>query len=403
MNKSDHERKTESGKGIGLFKLLPGAIFMIVIFVMFALNIAETAGNYAVHKEDGGLRAAVADLESVDKVTYPFVNVNGLYQNLMQRNYMYDADPENDTIKTSKGQLASVSSSTSKKKMREAASKLGETKDKLEALGIPLLYIQSPGKFGFSEEGPMPGIENNTYGKLNYFLAELDKANVDYVDTRDWLSETGTDSFYNTDHHWTTEACLDIAIRAGKLMNSDYGCHIDEAALDVSNYDFDTHKDAFLGAEGRRTGRYYAGLDDFTVITPAFDTDFHVEIESKETGHSERDGSFEDAIMDSTKDTEHYSFDDSAYYAYWGGDYGRAEAVNNKIDDDSSIVVIKDSYGIPASAFLTAMFHKVNVIDLRYYESDTKIMDVIKDADPDLVMFIYGPGYLGKKKMFTVK
>lgn len=385
----------------GIMKLIQGAIFMIAVFVMFALNIAEAAGNYMGNKEDSGLRSVVSDLESVDRATYPFVNVNGLYQNLMQRNYMYDADSENDTIKTTRGQLASVSSSVSKKKMKASVAELAETRDRLSAQGIPLLYVQAPGKLGFSEEGPMPGLENNTYQKLNDFLAELDKADIDHVDTREWMS--GPDGFYDTDHHWTTETCFDIAAGLGRLLNSEYGFNIDEAALDASNYKFETHKDAFLGAEGRRTGRYYAGLDDFTVITPAFETDFHVEIESKETGHSERDGSFEDTIMDGTKDTVHYSFDDSAYYAYWGGDYGRAEAVNNNINDDSSIVVIKDSYGIPVTAFLTNMFHKVNVIDIRYYESDKKIRDVIAEADPDMVMFIYGSGYLGKKKMFKIK
>lgn len=387
----------------GIIRLIPGAIFMIAVFVMFALNLAEAAGNYKAQEDGAGLRSVVSDLESVDRATYPFVNVNGLYQNLMQRNYMYDADSENDTIKTTRGQLASVSSSVSKKKMKASVAELAETRDRLSAQGIPLLYVQAPGKLGFSEEGPMPGLENNTYEKLNRFLAELDKADIEYVDTREWMSETGPDGFYNTDHHWTVETCFDIASRLGSLLNSEYGFNINEEALDASNYDFDTHKDAFLGAEGRRTGRYYAGLDDFTVITPAFDTDFHVEIESKETGHSERDGSFEETIMDSTKDTVHYSFDDSAYYAYWGGDYGRAEAINNKIDDDSSIVVIKDSYGIPVTAFLTNMFHKVNVIDIRYYESDKKLRDVIAEADPDMVMFIYGSGYLGKKKMFKIK
>ena len=385
----------------GIIRLIPGAIFMIAVFVMFALNLAEAAGNYKAQEDGAGLRSVVSDLESVDRVTYPFVNVNGLYQNLMQRNYMYDADSENDTIKTTRGQLASVSSSVSKKKMKASVEELAATRDRLSAQGIPLLYVQAPGKLGFSEDGPMPGLENNTYQKLNDFLAELDKADIDYVDTREWMS--GPDGFYDTDHHWTTETCFDIAAGLGRLLNSEYGFNIDEAALDASNYDFETHKDAFLGAEGRRTGRYYAGLDDFTVITPAFDTDFHVEIESKETGHSERDGSFEETIMDSTKDTVHYSFDDSAYYAYWGGDYGRAEAINNKIDDDSSIVVIKDSYGIPVTAFLTNMFHKVNVIDIRYYESDKKLRDVIAEADPDMVMFIYGSGYLGKKKMFKIK
>ena len=65
--------------------------------------------------------------------------------------------------------------------------------------------------------------------------------------------------------------------------------------------------------------------------------------------------------------------------------------------------MIKDSYGIPVTAFLTNMFHKVNVIDIRYYESDKKLRDVIAEADPDMVMFIYGSGYLGQKKMFKIK
>ena len=193
-----------------------------------------------------------------------------------------------------------------------------------------------------------------------------------------------------------------MAVSTGKLLNEDYGFNISKEVLDPSNYDFDTHRDAFLGAEGRRTGRYYVGLDDFTVITPAFDTDFHAGIDSSETGHSERDGSFEETVMDMEKDTEHYSFDDSAYYTYWGGDYGRAETINNNVDDDSSVIIFKDSYGIPVTAFMTNMFHRVNVIDKRYYESTETLKELIEETDPDLVMFVYGPGYLGKKKMFSL-
>ena len=91
----------------GIVRLIPGAIFMIAVFVMFALNLAEAAGNYKAQEDGAGLRSVVSDLESVDRVTYPFVNVNGLYQNLMQRNYMYDADSENDTIKTTRGIIIS--------------------------------------------------------------------------------------------------------------------------------------------------------------------------------------------------------------------------------------------------------------------------------------------------------
>ena len=402
MKDRKEEAQSNNRSGGAILKLLPGAIFMIVVFVMFAFNIAETYGNLSEQSGKERLRAAAADVESVDRVTYPFININGFYQGVMQRDYIYDVDPQNDTIRTGNGKVVSVSSTASKKKMRKAAAELKKTQDWLSERGIASLYVQAPSKTCFSEEDLMPGISNKTYDKLEFFVKELDKQNVTYVDAREWIKDNGADGFYKTDHHWTTETAFDVAVSTGKLLNEDYGFNISKEVLDPSNYDFDKHRDAFLGAEGRRTGRYYVGLDDFTVITPAFDTDFHAGIDSSETGHSERDGSFEETVMDMEKDTEHYSFDDSAYYTYWGGDYGRAETINNNVDDDSSVIIFKDSYGIPVTAFMTNMFHRVNVIDKRYYESTETLKELIEETDPDLVMFVYGPGYLGKKKMFSL-
>jgi len=402
MKDRDVKKQNDSRNGGGILKLIPGVVFLFVIFAVFALNIAEAAESFSGQSGKDGIKAAMAGLGSVEKVTYPFVNINGFYQGLMQRDYIYDAEPQNDTIRMSNGKVVSVSSAASKKKMRKAAAELKKTQDWLSERGIQSLYVQAPSKTCFSDDDLMPGISNKTYDKLEFFIGEMKKQNAGYIDARELIADTGADGFYKTDHHWTTETAFDVAVKVGKLLNEDYGFNIDDAVLDPSNYSFDTHRDAFLGAEGRRTGRYYVGLDDFTVITPDFETDMHAAIDSSETGHSERDGSFEETVMDSEKDTRHYSFDDSAYYAYWGGDYGRAEIINNNVDDDSSVIIFKDSYGIPVSAFLTNMFHRVNVIDKRYYESDETLKELIEETDPDLVMFVYGPGYLGKKKMFSL-
>lgn len=381
-----------------IWEYLIAGVFLLVVFVMFALNLAET-----IVKSDNKMetRAMLKEMETVDMATYPFVNINGLYQKVMQRDYVYDADPGNDTIRTSHGQLVSVSSSTSKKKLQESASTLGESSAWLNEKGIPLVYVQAPSKMAFSPEEPMPGIKNNTFNKINVFLEALDSYDVEYIDTREWI-QGKENSFYDTDHHWNTETCLDIALKLGQYLNDRHGFDIERSVLDASNYMSTTYKNSFLGAEGRRTGRYYVGLDDFTLIQPEFETDFHVAINSKETGFSKRDGSFETAILDKDKKIDHYSFEDSAYYKYWGGDYSRVEVTNRNVTDGSSVLVFKDSYGIPVTAYMTCMFNKMNIIDIRYYEDPKKIKEIIDEEEPDAVIYIYGSGYLGKKKMFSL-
>lgn len=400
MDQNKKDKRIRSASGIAVIKYLTAAVFLLFVFGMFALNLAETFSNAGEQKS---VSSMFRDMESVESATYPFVNINGLYQNIMQRDYVYDADPANDTIRTSHDQLVSVSSAVSEDKLAGSAEALSRSSEWLEGMGIPLIYLQAPSKAAFSPEEVMPGIRNTTYEKTAAFLEMIEKEGIECIDARKWMDETKEAGFYATDHHWKTETCLDIAVRLGEYLNENHGFDIDKGVLDTENYDSVTFRNSFLGAEGRRTGIYYVGLDDFTVISPKFDSDFHVEIDSKETGHSERDGSFEETIMVPDKETGHYSFEDSAYYKYWGGDYSMVEVTNKRNTDGKSAVIFKDSYGITVTAFLTNMFSKITIIDIRYYEGEESVKSIIKEAEPDVVLYIYGPGYLGKKKMFTLK
>jgi hypothetical protein len=107
--------------------------------------------------------------------------------------------------------------------------------------------------------------------------------------------------------------------------------------------------------------------------------------------------------MDMSKDVSHYSFEDSAYYEYWGGDYGRVHVVNKKMPDAPKVLVFKDSYGIPVTAFLTNVFSEMEIIDIRYYSDDKRIKEIIAEERPDAVLYVYGTGYLSKKKMFAIR
>lgn len=66
------------------YRYLTAVLFVLVVFVCTALNAKEVLQNY----KDGttrGVRALAADAESVDAIVYPFVNLNGAFQNVMQR------------------------------------------------------------------------------------------------------------------------------------------------------------------------------------------------------------------------------------------------------------------------------------------------------------------------------
>ena len=392
-----------AGKGYrSVYSMLTAVIFLSVVFGVFALNLFEAYSNRK-DSDDYGLRDAVSDLESVDMIVYPFVNLNGAFQNVMQRNYIYDADPANDTVKKSDGYIVGNSDSFSEKDVKKAAEQLSETSEWLASMGIPLVYVQAPSKMTGSPEPAMPGLENHTYAKHELFREEALSRGVDYLEGAELLSYKGDEAFYITDHHWTTEACLEVSDAVCAYLRDRHGLSVNEEAMGKDAYEHVTNRKAFLGAEGRRTGRWYAGLDDFTVISPKLDTDFDIEISDKDGAVSERHGPFTEAVMDMSKDTKNYSFEDSAYYAYWGGDYGLIHVKNNKAAGKSRVLVIKDSYGVPVTAFMTNAFAEMYIADIRYYAAEKSLREIVEESRPDAVVYIYGNGYLTKSKMFAVK
>ena len=58
------------------------------------------------------------------------------------------------------------------------------------------------------------------------------------------------------------------------------------------------------------------------------------------------------------------------YSAFIGGDQPFACITNEDITDDSSIVLVKESFGNAFAPYLATMYHKVYVVDYRYFNED---------------------------------
>ena len=82
---------------------------------------------------------------------------------------------------------------------------------------------------------------------------------------------------------------------------------------------------------------------------------------------------------------------------------GEALVNASKNPDAPRVLVFKDSYGVPVTAFLTCAFGSMDIIDIRYYSDDKRIKEIIAEERPDAVLYVYGTGYLSKKKMFAIR
>lgn len=72
------------------------------------------------------------------------------------------------------------------------------------------------------------------------------------------------------------------------------------------------------------------------------------------------------------------------YITFLGTDNAKATFINNGINDDSAVLVLKDSFGNPFVYYLTQHYHYVYVVDYRYYNfsvsrfiDNNKVDDVI--------------------------
>ena len=157
------------------------------------------------------------------------------------------------------------------------------------------------------------------------------------------------------------------------------GCQI------LINYTVTTYKKWHLGSRGQRTGIYYAGIDDFNLIIPDFETTLQ---NSEGTV-----GSMQDLMINmeplANKDyTSRYTYD----YVMGGllGNY-----TNLDCKKDIRILTITDSFGKAVGPYPAMGFRQI------YYVYDDYITGVtpefIENFNPDVVIMMYYPSFLQEK------
>lgn len=378
------------------------AIFLLIIFSIGACN-ALTAFNASKpilkecrHISDRTTKWSVE--EAINKTEsiytddfvgkYQFIEINGATKRVLGNwesnerykfcgNYLVQASDELDVT----NQIASVAN----------------LNNYLTAQKIPFLYISFPNKVRSGSDELRPGIMTNSNKNVDKLLAGLQGKGVEYYDIRedygrdhkDWQS-----GFFQTDHHWTPEtafwAYTDIATR----LNEDYGIKIDEETMTLENYQLKTYKKQYLGSAGRRTGRAFSGLDDFTILLPKFDTNMTVE-SPDENAH--RSGEFKD-VMFQKKYLKRDYFNSDTYNIY-NGDYDINIEKNETAVNDMKVLLLRDSYSLPLQPYYSFLFKEIHILDLRSID-DFTLKEYIEKSNPDMVIMQYSPGMISQDALW---
>ncbi len=322
---------------------------------------------------------------------YAFINVNGLVHRLFDQRSM------NDVVKLDNGYLAEVMPAVDAEVQAEETIKLA---DMLAAQDIPFLYVQVPYKISKYDEALPISVKDSSNDNADALVTRLSEGGVPVLDLREWFYEEGFnqyDLFFKTDHHWTPDAAFLAYTEIVTVMEENWGISIEDVYTLRENYKEEVYEDWFLGSRGKRTGIYYGGVDDITLLYPAFETQMTLSVPSEGIF---RTGSFKETIFDYSNIEEKDYFLKNPYHAYIGDEYPLVQHENTQAPVDKKLLIVKDSFTLPVQAFLSSCFTEIDVLDLRLYE-EMSLCDYIEKTKPDMVMVMYNPYMLWEENAFA--
>lgn len=313
------------------------------------------------------------------------VELDGLAARVFDKHFVRDIEYSYSVVKDNHGWLQFI---TFNAQPKEIVQNIAD----YQALDVPIVYVQPPTKFieGYTEFPPT--LQDQTAANVANTAELLAAAGVPYLNLRELAEQDGLakeQMFYRTDHHWRVETAFWAYAQTVAYLNGLYGWELDTDGFytDLANWQATTWQQNFLGSQGRRVGRFYGGVDDFTLLSPDFATEFAVTITQQDGELVQKQGSFDEVLLDwdMLNDKDIYT---NRYGAYWGADYPAVLADNLNNDDGKTVLIIKDSYALPYGAFMATLADKLYMVDLRYFDL-ADLADYITDIQPDLILIMY--------------
>ena len=369
-------------------------LFLIIVFAISIANIPNACRAISGSSGADGLRGVIDSIDNAYNESfipkYRFVEVNGVSEKVLRKEQI------NGTVVLNNGYL---SYKFGHKDVAGKAAKVAELRDYLESKGIRFFYEALPYKNSpYDNEVPFGLYDYGNENQMN-MTTELSNRGVEIFDLTPLMHEyTGDDwysAYFKTDHHWKPETAFWAYTQTAQYLHDKYGYELDERSMNADNYDKDVYEKWFLGSQGKKTGRYVAGVDDISIIYPKWDTHMSVTIP---TQGIVREGTYKEAVFDERcLEKDYYNI--STYTAYLGNMLDLCQQRNKSAVNHAKVLVIKDSFAIAMTPYLSFMFDEVDVIDLRYYKEGT-LKEYIDETSSDVVIMPYSSSVFGSKGVF---
>ncbi|MBO7683517.1 MAG: hypothetical protein J6T51_02185, partial [Kiritimatiellae bacterium] len=268
----------------------------------------------------------------------------------------------------------------------------------IEGLGVPFLYVQAPYKHPLEGGLAPPGWPlANLNDEALRAVSALEGRGVRTLDLVRALAATRKDvaaNFYPTDHHWRGRA----ALKAARLVSRRLSDVLGDASLRsppqlrAGNWERRVERGAFLGSHGRRTGRFFAGTDDFEYFVPKFRTD----IARYMGGRPCASGEFVKSVLEMRFLSK--GLHERNAYGVYGTDRNEVAFVNGKARSSAKVLFVKDSFANPVAGFLATVCREVVKVDPRRCESRDEILRLVEKHRPDAVVMLVHPVAMRNEK-----
>ncbi|MCR4739756.1 MAG: hypothetical protein K5886_05790 [Lachnospiraceae bacterium] len=365
-------------------QLLPVIYFCIFVIGIGFLSFMNLAGHYINDEPDinewipeSGSRFE-SDISNNFFAQFDFVNLNGLMARATGEREL------NGVLKLDNGYLTDTSPYFDDDVLNRNMNMVVAFKDYLAQRGIPLIFAVTPNTS--AKYDPQIPAYYYDYGNenLDRIASVLRRGGVQVIDLRDELYTDGIDAYdmmYRTDHHWNTRMGFYAYTKICDALETQLGCEVDPVVKDIENYNIETYRKWHLGSRGQRTGKYFGGIDDFDLITPAFDT--HLS-----TVDGEKEGQFRGLLVNTDslqKKNLTIMRDDVAARSTYDRvlEQSLGDFVNYNSHNDKKILVAADSFGKAVLPFLEISFARVR------WEHGPVYGWLIDEFEPDAVVMIY--------------
>lgn len=364
-------------------------IFLASFWLLYIFQIGKSVALcwYDTEMTVGMKVSATGSLyQEADVLQREWINLYGLSQNILQKRFIEDFT----LYKTGYGKIVEPRRAASEEEILAAVDNIEVVVNYLRDRHIPVYYITSLLPITNTKDLPRE-IEDASHENAQKLLEELNAREIPMIDLRekDLIRNIPKEElFYRTDHHWSMDTCFrayqEIIWQLEEELQQDLD--LEGYYTDINNYDRYQKENCFLGSYGVKVGEFYAGMDDYVVYFPKFQTSFQFEGYKDHVLQLEKNGGFQEALMDMSyvDDKDFYN----KYSAFSNGRYYENRVVNFYAPNQLKVLFISHSYGRPLTQYLALCFGEVRNLDPQEGRYNDNYLEYIDEYEPDLVLIL---------------